>query len=480
MSRYQGKSSSHKKILEAIFSKKRKKIAVVALCVALTLTFTVTAGRPAPRSVDTLSRTAVNAKNPFYNINSSVEQLTNKIIIRATKAEKLKLNKTSLTIGSLSDTVQLTATIAPKNTTNKSVTYTSENEAVATVSENGLVTPVADGVTQIICTTMDGTNLTADCTVVVATDINSQKIDLNKTEIKFTKETESEQLTAVFTPSDILDQAVIWQSSDTDVATVDENGNVKPVANGTAVVTCTSASNQSVVAYCDVTVEMPVKATDILLNYGTISYVGLGCMEQLQPTFTPATVTNKKVKYSSSDEAIARVNEDGIVSPVANGSCTITCTTTDGTKLTDTCEVTVSGVVDYIPVTSLQVVIPQNIDVTATEPTVIAEAQKYVGWLPYVWGGTSLTGGVDCSGFICAVYGKFGYNLWGMRTDLDMAGTEVASIADAKAGDILVYSGHVAIYDGNGGKIHAPDEGYMVSHDYSIGNYKCIRRIIQD
>lgn len=115
---------------------------------------------------------------------------------------------------------------------------------------------------------------------------------------------------------------------------------------------------------------------------------------------------------------------------------------------------------------------------SATGINVIKEAEKYVGNLPYVWGGVSLETGADCSGFICAIYEKFGYDLWGSRTDLVTVGTAIDSIDDAQAGDILVYSGHVALYDGNGGRIHAPQTGEMVSHDTNLGNYYAIRRVI--
>ena len=111
--------------------------------------------------------------------------------------------------------------------------------------------------------------------------------------------------------------------------------------------------------------------------------------------------------------------------------------------------------------------------------TVLEEALRYVGKIPYIWGGTDLCSGVDCSGFVCSVYERFGVNLWGVRTDLYLAGVEVPSIEEAKAGDILCYPGHVAIYDGNGGRVHAYDEGYMVLRDTNIGGYYTIRRIIE-
>lgn len=81
---------------------------------------------------------------------------------------------------------------------------------------------------------------------------------------------------------------------------------------------------------------------------------------------------------------------------------------------------------------------------------VVKEARKYVGKLNYVYGGTSLTKGADCSGFICRIYEKFGINIWKHRTQMykyrTTIGTDIGTdMNKAKAGDIVVYSGHVGL-----------------------------------
>ncbi len=112
-------------------------------------------------------------------------------------------------------------------------------------------------------------------------------------------------------------------------------------------------------------------------------------------------------------------------------------------------------------------------------------ALGYVGKCPYAWGGNSLTTGVDCSGFIVQVYNAFGYSL-GTRTSFGMRsiGKEV-SLANAKAGDIICYSGHVALYLGNNKIVHAKDYKYGIVTDpvYYSGNgtgptVLTVRRII--
>lgn len=76
---------------------------------------------------------------------------------------------------------------------------------------------------------------------------------------------------------------------------------------------------------------------------------------------------------------------------------------------------------------------------------------------PYVAGGTSLTNGADCSGFVYSVYKEYGYTVPRTSYSLRSAGTEV-SYADAQPGDVICYTGHVAIYIGNGMIVHASTE----------------------
>ena len=114
---------------------------------------------------------------------------------------------------------------------------------------------------------------------------------------------------------------------------------------------------------------------------------------------------------------------------------------------------------------------PQNGNGNTTDKVVgsgtgaeVAEfALQYVG-NPYVWGGTSLTNGADCSGFIMSVYAEFGYSLPHSSFSMRKSGTGV-SLKDAQAGDIICYNGHVALYIGNGRIVHAKGDEYGIVTD---------------
>ena len=104
-------------------------------------------------------------------------------------------------------------------------------------------------------------------------------------------------------------------------------------------------------------------------------------------------------------------------------------------------------------------------------------AVKFVG-NPYVYGGTSLTNGADCSGFIWAVYRQYGYGLPRNSAAMRSAGREVSYEA-AQAGDIVCYAGHVALYLGGGRIVHASTARTGIKYGYA--NYKpilTIRRIV--
>lgn len=114
---------------------------------------------------------------------------------------------------------------------------------------------------------------------------------------------------------------------------------------------------------------------------------------------------------------------------------------------------------------------------SSTGRAVANYALQFLG-LPYVWGGESLTSGADCSGFTKAVYAHFGVYLPHYDLYQRAYGTPVASISQARPGDLVFYSGHVAIYIGNGQVISARGRRYGVAITSAwYMNIQAIRRI---
>ena len=110
--------------------------------------------------------------------------------------------------------------------------------------------------------------------------------------------------------------------------------------------------------------------------------------------------------------------------------------------------------------------------------SVVDYATQFVG-NPYVWGGTSLTNGADCSGFVQSVYSNFGVSLPRTSYEQQNAGTEV-SYSDAQPGDLICYGGHVAIYMGDGKIVHASNsrDGIKVSDNAAYRTIVSVRRLV--
>ena len=116
----------------------------------------------------------------------------------------------------------------------------------------------------------------------------------------------------------------------------------------------------------------------------------------------------------------------------------------------------------------------------ATGTDVVSYAKKFVG-NPYCYGGTSLTKGTDCSGFTQSVYRHFGYKIPRTSYTQRKAGIKVSSLKKAKAGDLICYYGHVAIYMGKNKIIHASNKktGIKIYNNVCYRKIASIRRIVK-
>ena len=169
------------------------------------------------------------------------------------------VNPTSITLDKASvsvmeaNTAKVTATIAPSDVTNKTVTWSTSNASVATVS-GGTITGVSQGTATITAKTANGLSATAKVTVTNNPNIvKPTGVKLNKSSITVL-ERKTETLTAAVSPSNATNTAVNWSSSNSSVATVDSNGVVTGVRAGTATITVTTAVG-GYTATCTVTVE---------------------------------------------------------------------------------------------------------------------------------------------------------------------------------------------------------------------------------
>ena len=255
-----------------------------------------------------------------------------KVTVNPIQPTGIKATPETSTLYGLNGTVKLSANVMPSNATNKTVTWSSRNTSVATVSSDGTVKAVGYGTTVITAKTVNG--LTSNCTVTV-NPIAVTGVSLNKTSLSFTGTGSSQTLTATVSPSNATNKTLTWSSSNTSVATV-SNGVVKAVGFGTA--TITAKSNNGKTASCKVTVN-PIQPTGIKATPETSTLYGLNGTVKLSANVMPSNATNKTVTWSSRNTSVATVSSDGTVKAVGYGTTVITATTVNG--LTSNCTINV-------------------------------------------------------------------------------------------------------------------------------------------
>lgn len=251
----------------------------------------------------------------------------------------ISLNKETTELW-VNETEKLTVTYDPQDATTQSVTWSSSDNSVATVTPDGTITAVGKGTATITAKT---SNAKEDkCEVIVKQPVTG--ISLNKNTLELEKG-ETETLTATVLPGNADgDKTVTWSSSAESVATV-ENGVVTAVGKGSATITAKTANG--IEAKCSVTVGVPLKGISFKDNV-TEKTINRSEQFTLEVVFNPTdTDVDKTIKWSSTDTSVATV-VDGVVTAVGDGETVITATASNG--MTATCKVKV-----IIPLNSISI-----------------------------------------------------------------------------------------------------------------------------
>lgn len=251
---------------------------------------------------------------------------------------------------SLSDmeTVQLTVTVSPSNATNKYYILESDDETVATVSDEGLVTPVSVGTANIIVLTDDGNfEDTASITVVenveptpVVSGVTISPADGQCNVDLYNNPTI--QLTATVNGTDLTDTSVTWSSANTNYGTVSNNGLVTGKKTGYVDIIATSNQDKTKKATRRVYIsDSTPKVTSISLDITAKTlYLSTSDTVTLTPTVVTTNGGSTAVSWETSNSSVASVNS-GFVTPLSVGTTTITARSVlDNTK-TATCQITV-------------------------------------------------------------------------------------------------------------------------------------------
>lgn len=258
----------------------------------------------------------------------------------ATIPNSIELNKSSLAL-TVGKTAGLTAAINPSTATDKSVTWKSSNPQIATVDAKGVVKAVKAGTVTITATAKSASAVSKSIKVTV-TNILPASLKLSKSALSISNN-QVVKVTASISPTDAADKTLLWKSSNTKVATVDSQGAIKGLSNGSVTITATSKANTKVYK----TIAVKVSAKTLKLNKTAVSLMA-GKTEALTATISPADSIDKTVTWKSSNTKVATVDSKGKVTAKVKGTATITASVKGAkevkVKLTVTAPVAASSV----------------------------------------------------------------------------------------------------------------------------------------
>lgn len=238
----------------------------------------------------------------------------------------------------------INATVSPEDAADKSLTWTSSDESVATVKDGAVVTLKA-GTATITATANDPGKVSANCTLTVNGMVKSISFDCGASANVWKGQTLT--IVATVDPSTATDKSLTWKSDNESVAKVDANGVVTAVADGEATITATA--NDGGGASQSVKVTVRTKVDTITLDVSE-KLLEIGQSYRIVATINPADATDKGLTWVSSNEAVVSVDAEGNVTAKKSGVATITVTANDGGGAKATCNVRIEkkeGTEDY-------------------------------------------------------------------------------------------------------------------------------------
>ena len=252
-------------------------------------------------------------------------------IVVKQKPTGVKISVSNLTMNA-GEYFYLDAILTPANATKEGLSWEVTDTNVATVASNGRVTAKAAGKTIVLVKTDNGA--ISYCNLTVLEAVTGLELNIKKVEIAAG---EKVSLTPKFVPATASNTNVTWSSSDDEVASVNQYGEVTGVHGGLAVIQC-QTDDGGYNAFCIVTVDE--KVTEIVISPEQYK-LGLGKTFQLTATITNSSASNKAMEWTSSDESVVEVDKNGRIKGISLGYATITAMALDGSDAEATCEIRV-------------------------------------------------------------------------------------------------------------------------------------------
>ncbi len=221
-----------------------------------------------------------------------------------------------------SETVYI-ASVFPSNATNKKVKWSVSDERIATISQSGRLKPIRPGSVTVRATAKDESGVFAEKNILITVPLTVTDITINGSNEVYNA---PYYYTASVFPADADDTSVEWSVSDETIAVISQDGKLTPIKTGTVTIRVIAKDGSGVFAEKTVSVIVVKKVTDISIQ-------GADSIDS-ETTYTaivsPENADDKSIEWSVSDETIATISQDGILTPIRTGAVTVRATAKDG------------------------------------------------------------------------------------------------------------------------------------------------------
>jgi uncharacterized protein YjdB len=346
----------------------------------------------------------IDKQDALYFANQLRADLKTPFLLRIDAVENVPLESLSISGGNVTnlligETTQLTAVFTPAGTAQTNIEWSVNNEEIATVDSNGLVTCMGAGEIRVTVQSLDNPTIHAEKEILC---VASRPI----TGIAISGETngiiEDEiQLTATLTPSNTTETDILWESGNNTIAEVTQSGLVTLKSVGTVKITATSNSNELV--YDELLINVAAEAIPVVsITVNGTTPIEVGSSEQFSVTYNPADTTEVGVVWTSSNQNVATVNSSGLVTAISTGTATIMATSMHRQVVAGTQEITITPQV--IAITGLSITGGTAVDNGSTLQLGIAYTPSNTTQQGVLWSSSDETKAtVNSSGLVTAI-----------------------------------------------------------------------------
>ncbi len=256
--------------------------------------------------------------------------------------------------------LQLSTTVLPANATNSSITWSVDNDNIASVNQAGLLTAINNGTVTATATAKDGSGVSDDYVITISNQnlvaVTSISVSSEGDATEINTEDGTLQFYATILPANATDKSITWSVNIDTIANISTNGLVSALDDGSVIITATAndgseitgnmaitISNQNPIPVSSISVVSEGNATGINIENGSL---------QLFANVLPTNAANQSVTWTLNNYSLASITQTGLLSALDDGIVTATATANDGSGISDDIAITLSNQ-NPIPVSSI-------------------------------------------------------------------------------------------------------------------------------